>query len=162
MCALFEGGSVRCWGRGDDSQLGAGNTDSLGGVAPASDAPALELPLEGIVQSVAAGRDHTCALDDEGVLVCRGRNHHGQLGLGHADSIGDDEPVSASSVVDLGRPIRQFDAASSRTCAVRDDYALYCWGDNETGVRGLGHTDDIGDDELPIEAGPVLVFAPPA
>ena len=39
--------------------------------------------------------------------------------------------------------------------------ALVCWGVNGDGQLGLGHTDDIGDDEVPSPAG-IVPLAQPA
>lgn len=35
---------------------------------------------------------------------------------------------------------------------------VLCWGYNYYGQLGYGHTDDIGDDESPVSAGPVPLF----
>ncbi|MEM6294363.1 MAG: DUF4215 domain-containing protein [Myxococcota bacterium] len=159
-CALFEGGIVRCWGAAYRGQLGSGSTEPFGDVEPATSGSPLELPLDGEVVAIAAGDDHNCALDDTGALVCWGDNMNGQLGIGSTETIGDDEPASASMPVVFDRPIRQFDAGGAHTCAVLDDYRVYCWGWNGDGQLGLGHKDPVGDDELPSDVAAVNVLGP--
>lgn len=46
-------------------------------------------------------------------------------------------------------------AGGGHTCALLDGGALRCWGSNDYGELGYGHTDRIGDDELPSTAGNV-------
>jgi len=159
-CALFEGGAVRCWGAAFNGQLGQGNTDALGDDEPATTIAPITVPLEGVAVAVAAGDSHNCVLDSLGQLACWGANSNGELGLGHTDIIGDDEPAQATMPIDFELPVRQLDAGGSHTCAVLEDYRVYCWGWNAQGQLGLGHTDNVGDDELPAEAGQVQLFAP--
>ena len=73
-CALKTDGTVWCWGRNDDGQLGLGDTidrttpQAVGG-------------LNDVLQIV-AGSKHTCALTASGEVACWGANYSGQLGLG--------------------------------------------------------------------------------
>src|SRR5690606_38750597 len=39
----------------------------------------------------------------------------------------------------------------NHTCAVLQSGAVRCWGQNQTGQLGLGHTQPIGNEELPTE-----------
>jgi hypothetical protein len=43
-------------------------------------------------------------------------------------------------------------------CAITDDGALRCWGQNPQGELGLGHTETVGDDETPANYDPVRVL----
>ena len=50
-----------------------------------------------------------------------------------------------------------LEAGDFHTCALLEDNELLCWGLNNYGQLGYGHTQNIGDDETPREAGRVLV-----
>jgi alpha-tubulin suppressor-like RCC1 family protein len=75
-CAVLSSGKAVCWGRNDFGQAGA--------PAGACRASPVELPL-GHVLTVGAGRTHSCAVDEIG-LLCWGDNGQGQLGIGVASS----------------------------------------------------------------------------
>jgi alpha-tubulin suppressor-like RCC1 family protein len=146
---LLSKGNVRCWGGNTKGQLGLGNTVDFTTNKPYQNnliglgAPALAL---------AAGADHTCALMADASMRCWGANDHGQLGLGNTAPIGDNElPTSSNAGVDLGRGVRAIAAGGNVTCAILQDNSLRCWGQNNFGQLGLGHTNDIGDDEIPTD-----------
>ena len=160
-CALFENGDVRCWGDNFSGQLGQGHTDNLGDTEVATTIDPIDFGEDGEVTAIAAGDDHTCALFDDGVLKCWGRGSNGELGLGDVENVGDNELPSESMAVDLDLPVIQFDAGGVGTCAVLEDYRVYCWGGNFFGELGLGHLDPIGDDELPSSVEPVQILDPP-
>src|SRR5881396_1743140 len=70
-CALFGDGTVRCWGRNDDGQLGDGTFTS-------SSTPLRVGGLTGAA-AVSGGFYHTCALLGDSTVQCWGRNAEGQL-----------------------------------------------------------------------------------
>ena len=149
-CALFASGGVRCWGGNDRGQLGLGTNEDLSAKHPFELGP---IGLGAPATSLAAGYRHTCALMAGGSVQCWGRNDFGQLGLGHANDIGDDEvPTAAVSKVPLGATAKLIAAGGDSTCTLLADNSLRCWGRNDFGQLGLGHTDNIGDDELPTAA----------
>jgi cysteine-rich repeat protein len=98
-CALLEGGVVRCWGSSDSGQLGNGDEEFVGltDVPVARDPVTLPSPVIGI----AGGGAHTCVVFDDQRVTCWGSNQYGQLGYGHADTIGDDELPSVAGFVPL-------------------------------------------------------------
>jgi cysteine-rich repeat protein len=145
-CALLYGGSVRCWGDNEYGQLGQGDTDAYSHKKPFEIPP---VDLCGRAVQIAAGGEHTCALLEDGSVQCWGRNHRGQLGLGHQKSLGDDEPPQAR--VELGGKARFIAAGGWASCAILENDALVCWGANDFGQLGLGHTEDVGDDERPVD-----------
>ncbi|HEU4405597.1 MAG TPA: hypothetical protein VFS43_09930 [Polyangiaceae bacterium] len=85
-CALTEGKTVRCWGSNRNGELGRGadvfNTPEPGLVA--GEGGAAE-PLSGVEQIVAGG-GHTCALLEDGRVLCWGQNTSRQLGTGRDES----------------------------------------------------------------------------
>src|SRR4051812_19566416 len=100
-CAILDNGTLRCWGNGFAGQLGFGGTGAIGDTElPTAIAP---VPLGAGRKAVAVsgGQLHTCALLDNGRLLCWGGGSLGQLGYGNSDSIGDDEPVTTAGLVSL-------------------------------------------------------------
>ena len=89
----------------------AGEEGSQGQVNPAWQAQ-VQRPTVFLV----AGAAHACAMTADGEVSCWGRNELGQLGYGHTDAIGDDEPVASYGVVDVGGPVVSL-AAGRRGCS---------------------------------------------
>ena len=93
---------------------------------------------------VTAGDSHTCALTNENLGYCWGGNSVGQLGAGFSSGPErcDDVKCSTTPIAVLGGlAFRDLDAGSRHTCAVRTDFAVFCWGANEAGQLGDGTTD---------------------
>jgi alpha-tubulin suppressor-like RCC1 family protein len=103
-----------------------------------------------------AGVYHTCGLLADGKVLCWGYSGSGQLGLGHTDTIGDDEIPSSTSPVELG-PGRATALAAGdyHTCALLHDGRVHCWGFGADGRLGYADSHSVGDDETPGSVGPV-------
>lgn len=157
-CAVLETGQVRCFGLAVDGQLGYGTIESVGDDEHPSEAG--DVPLGDRVVSVTAGRDHTCALLEEGRLSCFGRATWGALGYGNTENIGDNEPAVAAGEVFLGERVSQVDAGWYHTCALLETGAVRCFGYGGAGQLGLLDTQNIGDDEAPSVAEEVDVGGP--
>ena len=156
-CALFDTGDVLCWGSNFSGQLGQGGTATIGDTEFPSTVPPIPLPSAAV--AITAGDTHVCALLDTEEAICWGANFYGQLGYGHTDNLGDDEGLIGLEPLDLGGPVAQIDAGGNHTCAIlAETNEVLCWGLNIDGQLGYGHTDDIGDDELPSAAGPIALF----
>ena len=154
-CVLIAGGRVRCWGWGNNGELGYGNTEYIGDdETPAS---AGDVEVGGTVVQVSAGMDHTCALLDSGAIRCWGQGRNGQLGYASVRSIGDDETPASAGDVDLGGRAIQVSAGKYHTCALLEGGTVRCWGGSHEGQLGYGNTEIIGDDEAPSSAGDVDV-----
>ncbi len=108
------------------------------------------------VRQIAAGMAHTCALLSNGAVRCWGHNGSGQLGYGHKNQIGDDEPPRAAGNVNVGGSVKQIAAGGNHTCALLTNGAVRCWGSGGAHL-GYGHGNNIGDDEAPAVAGDVNV-----
>lgn len=143
-CALLDDATVKCWGRNARGQLGQGDTadrgdepDEMGDALPAVDLGAGRTAL-----AIAAGGQHTCALLDDHTVKCWGYNNRGQLGRGSTASIGDGAGEMGDSLAAValgtGRTATTLDAGYDHTCAVLDNGALRCWGNNAGGALGLG------------------------
>jgi cysteine-rich repeat protein len=149
-CALLREGLVRCWGANQQGQLGLGTSADRRSNKPyLNDVVQLGAPAA----ALAAGRAHTCALMQDGSVRCWGANASGQLGLGHTRAVGDDEaPNAPNAAVQLGATAIAIAAGGDVSCAILQGGALRCWGANTFGQLGLGHTNPIGDNEVPSAA----------
>ncbi len=127
-CAITLGGRVWCWGENFHGELGIPVQPSAG--APRFDAAEVGGLLG--AKALALGYGFSCALALSGEVSCWGGNQVGQLGSGGRDA----EVHAAPQRVHLPRPAVALDAAAYRVCALLDDGALYCWGDNGLGELG--------------------------
>lgn len=155
-CAVLEGGGVRCFGRGTGGRLGYGATANIGD----NEAPftAGDVGLGRPAVQVSAGGVHSCARLDDGSLRCWGVNTHGELGLGHTRSIGDDEVPSSEPVVDLGATAIDVSLGAYHGCAVTSDSTVRCFGQGVWGALGYADVASVGDDEAPADWGDVSLF----
>lgn len=92
-CATRTDGTARCWGAGAAGQLGNGAT------LTAVTAPVAVTGLADAT-SVAAGRQHTCALLSGGSVSCWGLGASGQLGNG--STVSTSQPVAVAGLPDPG------------------------------------------------------------
>jgi alpha-tubulin suppressor-like RCC1 family protein len=151
-CAVFEDGSVRCWGSG--SLLGRASFEHIGDDELPSTAG--DVDVGGAVKQLSANVFHTCALLTNGSVRCWGTPGWGKLGYPGTLQIGDDETPASVGNVDVGGPVAQIDVALEHTCAVLRNGRLRCWGRNTSGELGYPGTEKaIGDDETPASAGDV-------
>jgi len=139
VCALLEGGAVKCWGLGWDGQLGYGSTAPV--YEPSEKGP-VDLGEPAI--NVSAGSDHTCAVLGSGGVKCWGMGLDGRLGYGNTDDVLTPADVDT---LPLGAPAVQVVAGGDHTCAVLEDGGVKCWGLGMSGQLGYGNTDSVGDDE---------------
>ena len=118
---------------------------------------ATSVPSRGSATQVAAGQFHTCVVFGRGRVRCWGIGHHGRLGYGNTDHIGDDETPASVGDVDVGGRVSSIAGGAEHTCAVLEAGTVRCWGRGSHGQLGYGNEDDIGDDETPASAGDVDV-----
>jgi alpha-tubulin suppressor-like RCC1 family protein len=143
-CALLDDDSIKCWGNNWDGQLGVGDTDHRGdGTGEMGDALA-RVPFSTDLTPVelAADKYSTCARFDDGTVRCWGSNGFGALGIGDADNRGESAgQIAALSAIDLGSghtAKRIYGGLGNSFCALLDDDALKCWGDNSDANLGIG------------------------
>ena len=128
-CGVTRSGSLYCWGWNFDNQLGNG-TSYMPSAVPVPVASSLSFI------AVGGGTSHTCALDASGAAYCWGQNRGGQVGLGTATQ----ELFATPQRVVGGLAFGKLSVGRSHTCAATTDGVWYCWGDNESGVLGVGTT----------------------
>jgi hypothetical protein len=126
-CALFSDGTVRCWGKNDQGQLGDGTT------TPRLTAVAVR-GLSGVIE-VSAGLGYTCALVDagggSGPVKCWGApSSWSGVGPSHGTMV----PVTIGG---FNNAIA-VSAGSGIACALLSDRTVECWGDNSRGELGNG------------------------
>jgi len=93
------------------------------------------------VKSIDTGQYHTCALMDDGSLMCWGSNDDGKLGMLKLPNTYATSPVGPVNL-GSGRTAKAVSLGDSHTCAILDDDALKCWGYNQRGQLGYGGTGD--------------------
>jgi alpha-tubulin suppressor-like RCC1 family protein len=169
-CAILDDGTVHCWGALSPALGYPENYDSVGDDEDPSVVGPVFLGSGRTATALSTGSSHTCAILDNGNVLCWGDGSHGKLGYGDTVDIGDTESPAAAGNVDLGagRTATAISAGSDHTCAILDNGNVLCWGYYSGGK--LGHpypigadgypvTEDIGDDETPASAGPVDIGA---
>lgn len=122
-CAVGINGTVKCWGTNAFGNLGNGSavTRSLTPVAVSG--------LTGIT-ALGAGRNHICALRNDGTVWCWGANPAGQLGDG--TTANRNVPVQ---VVGITNAV-SVAAGEHHTCAALATGEVKCWGNNNSGQLG--------------------------
>jgi len=100
-----------------------------------------QVPSPAPVEKITTGRDHTCAILDDGSVSCWGNNVVGQLGDG--TNINRNTPTQT---LPLGQGAVAISAGGTEgsfyTCALLDDGSVSCWGSNDYGQLGDGGVDD--------------------
>ncbi len=91
-CAILDNDKLKCWGYNAYGQLGLGTTAYKGntGSTMGNALPYVDLGTGRTAVDVAPANTHTCALLDNNDVKCWGQNQYGQLGLGHAEIIGNE------------------------------------------------------------------------
>lgn len=140
-CALLASGNVTCWGYNEVGQTGFGNNAVLENVelgTVALSEPAIQVTGGGAI---------SCALLASGALTCWGSGQAGALGYGEQS-----DRFAPMGNVDLGAPAQYVSAGARATCAVITGGFVRCWGDNQAGILGYGHDEDIGLIQTPGQA----------
>ena len=168
-CALFENGSVKCWGETTLLGIGYNDVDGFGdGYQETGEVlPYLPLPSGRTVVEIEAGYRHTCAILDNGEITCWGDNSQGQLGIGNTSFMGDsaDEIGDYSTTTSITPSLASATPVSlamgwDHSCALFSNGEAYCWGDNSRGQLGIGSTSDVGDDSGEMGASMAAVDLP--
>ncbi len=148
-CGIRAPGSLWCWGRNSDGELGLGagapgQTRTLGRSGDADD-----------WRDVRIGQQTSCGIRGKGSLFCWGGNDFGEGGLG--DTARRDVPTRVGD----GDDWTVISLDTFHACGVREGGSLYCWGRNIEGQLGLGDADarlvptrvDAANDWVSVAAG---------
>ena len=133
-CAILDNNTVKCWGEGNNGQLGYGNANDTN--APSN--TAINLGSNRTAKAISAQENHTCAILDNNTVKCWGISNNGQLGYG--DTTQRNEPSSDAINLGDGRTAKAIDTGLQHTCAILDNNTLKCWGNNNFGQLGYGDT----------------------
>ena len=161
-CVILKTGGLKCWGSNDHGQLGQG--DGITRSSAGDSVPVINLGTGRSATQIAMGQQFMCALLDNGSVKCWGSNYSGQLGLGDTLDRGNlpGQMGDALPAVNLGtgRTAVRITAALAHACAILDNGALKCWGQNAFAQLGQGDytnrgtmAGQMGDMLLPISLG---------
>lgn len=130
-CALLNDDTVKCWGSNAWGALGIDGGNRGTKLSDMGDAlPSIDLGTNRKPVALAVGAYHSCALTDDGRVLCWGANSYGQLGLGDTTSRYGSNMGNGLPSVDLGtgRTAMAVSAGAFHTCTILDDGSIKCWG----------------------------------
>ena len=140
-CVLRAGGTVSCWGRNANGQLGDTTTTD------ANKPVTVSLGAAGPASAVSAGGFHTCAImQSNSSVICWGMNNDGQLGIGSSSltvaisrapvkkmlkdgTLSDFAARSIAASIGVGQ-LGGAVLGGFHSCAIGIDNIVYCWGNN--------------------------------
>ncbi|MEC7686146.1 MAG: choice-of-anchor V domain-containing protein, partial [Candidatus Thermoplasmatota archaeon] len=141
VCALFENGSIYCWGQ-------TYTVSSLNGPVT-NGSVQIDIPTGRSAEAIDGISSHMCAILDNGSINCWGVNTYGQWGDGTCSSViassgctGENSNTPVYASLSSGRTAISISAGTDSTCAILDDYSVQCWG------RQSGEFDGTTDDLL--------------
>jgi alpha-tubulin suppressor-like RCC1 family protein len=123
-CAITDAGGVKCWGKGNNGELGDGTSTQR--LTPV-DVSGLAAGVSSIVVGGAGNPGHSCAVTVAGAAKCWGANYHGELG--DKSTVNRSTPVN---VFGLSSGVAGVTAGPANTCAVTTTGAAKCWGQGDT------------------------------
>lgn len=114
-CAMIFDGSVSCWGYNYFGQLATG--DRIDRLIPT--------PVIGLspVLKISSGFEHVCSLMADRTVECWGSNEEFESG----DRSGFDPILEPRKVIGLS-DIKNVFAGEYKSCVIKSDGALWCWG----------------------------------
>ena len=140
ILALDSNGVVYSWGRNNAGQLGINSTTN-------ATSPALVVS-NGVLNSkvivdIAEGKEHSLALDSNGIVYSWGNYGYGELGDNGVYSANRLVPglVYASGALN-NKVIEKIFAGSYNSFAIDSDRQAYAWGKNDYGQLGIGSSTD--------------------
>jgi len=127
--AVDTNGAIWAWGKNDHGQLGNGETrDSL--------IPSRVTGLDNYrAIKVAAGKQHSLAVFDSGIVAAWGYNFNGQIGDG------SETDRHTPIIIDDIKDVTDVCAGEAHSVALKNDGTVWTWGGNQYGQLGIGSTD---------------------
>ncbi|MBN1190057.1 MAG: Ig-like domain repeat protein [Dehalococcoidales bacterium] len=142
--AVDYAGNIWAWGDNSKGQLG--NTD-----ADSYEKTPIQVYNSKLTNAkkVAAGYDHSLALDATGIVWAWGNNEYGQLGI-NSTSSNKTTPTSVEDA-DMDMKITSIAAGYYHSMALDEYDHVWVWGDNSHYQMGMGDTDDNLDEPVEID-----------
>jgi alpha-tubulin suppressor-like RCC1 family protein len=130
-CALLDNGSVSCWGKNSNGQLGRGYTNSSSDLSQRT--PGLTLPMPGGRSVVSMDISHymVCGVVDNGSIAC-----WGQYGGGKTPSL--------KTFFSDANPAKDVATGRYSACGLMVNGNVTCWGTGFLGTGGSGQTASPG------------------
>ena len=139
-CAVMANGTVICWGRNNNGQLGNNSPTDSPVSAPVQVSGITGADAASTAVSVSAGNKQTCAVMADGTITCWGYNLYGQLGNNSTSE--SPVPVRVSIITGAGAGTTAVSVSTGdyHSCAVMADGTVTCWGYNGDGQLGNNST----------------------
>ena len=129
-CAVRLDGTLWCWGRNSDHELGE------------SDMIQIRFPVQVGTDAdwlaVEAGQHHTCGVREDRFAYCWGRNTGAEDGEGAPLGIAGASELSTPTRLDGAGDVALLRSDTFHTCTADRVARLSCWGRNAEGQLGLG------------------------
>lgn len=126
-CVLTMASEIYCWGRNDCGQIGAGDMLSPS-IEPRKAMSAFQWA------TLAAGSDHTCAVELGGQAYCWGCNQRSQSGFASTNPVATPTNAGGDKVGFVA-----LAASTMHSCGARAmPNGVACWGTEENGALGNG------------------------
>lgn len=140
-CALTATQDIRCWGDNWAGQLGTRTSECFTGRECSAVPVPVVCPPGEVCKfvSVAAGGDHTCAVDTAGKAWCWGSDGTwaaAEDGRGPGWTLAGHRHIPAFNRVGIRAHFVSIDTNIGHTCALSAANDVYCWGSNSRGELG--------------------------
>ena len=145
-CATRTDGTLWCWGRNTDGQLG--NPTDNGADAPNPDPQQVGSAADW--SNLAAGFNHACAVKTDGTAWCWGDNSFGET------STATNTTRSTTTPTRVGTSTSWSDltAGWGSGCGLKTEGTAWCWGNNDAGQLGSStNIDTANQNPTPIQLG---------
>lgn len=147
VCAILDNDKVKCWGLNYFGEIGIGGSTGPNVKITTPLSTTINLGSGRTAKQVEAGSMSTCALLDNDMVKCWGRDNHGFLGLNNGGNL--NVPSFSSINFGSGRIVKRlFVSKSFNGCVVLDNDAFTCWGYNLDGMYGFGNKTNLSSPSL--------------
>jgi len=143
-------GDLYLWGRNENGGLGLGHANHIGdsGNEMGEYLQSTNLGNGRTIIAFGGGVYHTCALLDGFDVKCFGSNTNSQLGYGDISTRGNSASEMGNYLLEVnlgsGLTAQSLHIGYYHSCVVLNDNSFKCWGYNNYGQLGKGHTTNVG------------------